>query len=63
MYNCRISYVVGKACVKVWATKIHAQLQNCVYGVKKTIKETGTKKERTYRGEQIKIIINFECTE
>ena len=55
-YNYRISYVVGKACVKVWATKIHTQLQTCVYEVKKTIKETGTKKERTYRSEQIEIV-------
>lgn len=54
---CRISYVVGKACIKMWATKIHTQLQTSLYGVKKTIKETGTKKERTYRSEWIECVV------
>ena len=47
----RISYVVGKACIKVWATKLHSQFQNCLYEVKGIIKQTGRKFEQEYRGE------------
>ena len=47
----RIGYVVGKACVKVWATKIHTQLQNYLFDTKQVIKESGAKKEQETKSE------------
>ena len=42
---CRIHYVVGKACVKVWATKILSEFQNYLAsgedGVEKKCKVLG----------------------
>ena len=47
----RIGYVVGKACVKVWATKIHTQFQNYLHNTIEAIMENGARKERENKRE------------
>ena len=46
----RIHYVVGKACVKVWATKILAEFQHCLGAAENGVTDRCQKLEDLYVG-------------
>lgn len=51
----RISYVVGKACIKAWVTKVHMHFQNSVACVMSEMPKSISKVQSSYDSELVQI--------